>query len=130
MRTWFKRTRDLFAAKPASTAAGRHGRVPVPGEVTLELPAGVVRVYYEVDEGGSGAFVHAPAGLEVRVRDHTGAELPLTPKNRFSQSVYRGPDGSGRSYVGQVEVGRAGPHVVSAELEGATPVPARLCLGD
>jgi len=103
--------------------------VPIPGEAMLDLPRGVVRLYYEVDEGGSGAFVYAPASLAISVRDRSGAEVAVARTSGRS-SVHRGLGGTGRSYLGRVEVPVAGPHRMTTTVDGETPVPARLCVGD
>ena len=130
MPKWFNEITDTFRSKPRSAASARHGRVPIPGEAALDLPAGLVRVYYEVDEGGSGGLVRAPFHLRVRVYDGSGHELPFQRKAQHLQSTWKGFGGNGRSYLGWIEVTSAGPHAVTTELDGSLPVPARLCLGD
>ena len=121
---------DVFSASPGGATAARYGRVPVPGEATLELPAALVRIYYEVD-GGAGSTFHPPADLVVEVRDAVGREVPIRKKLRYGRASHRTRSGEGRSYVGRIEVPRAGAYVVTARrtVAGIHENP-RVCLGD
>jgi hypothetical protein len=131
MATRLSRFFDVYTAQPDGAAAARHGRVPVPGEATRELPAGRVRIYYEVDEGATSTRFQPPEQLVVRVRDATGDELPIRAKLKNSTAASRVATGFGRTYVGRFEVSRPGPHSVSAELTAPGAAQgARLCLGD
>jgi hypothetical protein len=122
--------KDTMSADARAATAWRYGKVPIPGEATLELPAGVVRVYHEVDEGASGGLIHPLPSLVIRVQDAAGADLPFEPRSMLIQRTVRNLDGSGRSYAGRIEVAQAGPHRVIAELDGQPVVACRLCLGD
>jgi hypothetical protein len=131
MATRLSRFFDVYAAQPDGAAAARHGRVPIPGEATLELPAGRVRIYYEVDEGATSTRFQPPEQLVVRVRDAAGDRLPIRAKLKNSTAASRVATGFGRTYVGRFEVSRPGPHSVSAELTAPGAAQgARLCLGD
>lgn len=123
---------DVFSAQPGSAAAWRHGHVPIPGEETLELPAGTVRIYYEVDQGATNPNFGPPDALVVRVRDAAGDELPIRTKLRFGSATSKVITGEGRAYLGRFEVARPGSHRVSADVTapGAAEENARLCLGD
>jgi hypothetical protein len=130
MPGWLKRLKEDFVVQPGGPGAARYGRVAIPGEAAIDLPAGLVRVYYEVDEGGSGALVHAPKALVIRVYGPDGRDVPIQPKPKHTQAVSRGFGGAGRSYVGKLAVELAGTHAVTTELDGELLVPARICLGD
>jgi hypothetical protein len=121
---------DVFTAGPGNAAAARYGRLPVPGEATLELPAGLVRIYYEVD-GGAGSAFQPPADLVVAVHDAAGTEVPVRHKLRYGRASQRTWGGEGRTYVGRIEVPRAGAYVVAARRTavGLHENP-QVCLGD
>ena len=121
---------DVFSASPGGATAARYGRTPVPGEATLELPAALMRIYYEVD-GGAGSTFHPPADLVVEVRDAVGREVPIRKKLRYGRASQRTWGGEGCTYVGRIEVPRAGAYVVSARRTavGVHENP-RVCLGD
>ena len=103
---------DVFSARPGAAAAARYGRVPVPGQATLDLPAGLVRIYYEVD-GGAGSAFHPPADLVVAVRDGAGVDVPIRKKLTYGRASHRTRGSEGRTYVGRIEVPRAGAYVVA-----------------
>jgi hypothetical protein len=131
MAGWLSRFFDVFSAQPASPAAARHGRVPIPGEATLDLPAARVRLYYEVDEGATSTKFQPPAALAVSIRDPAGAELPIRLKLNQSTAAWRTITGEGRTYIGRIDVPRPGPHRVVADVTGpGVEENARLCLGD
>jgi hypothetical protein len=121
---------DVFSAHPGRATAARYGRIPVPGEATLELPAALVRIYYEVD-GGAGSTFHPPADLVVEVHDAAGVEVPIRKKLRYGRASHRTWGGEGRTYVGRIELPRAGAYVVTARRTavGIHENP-RVCLGD
>ena len=121
---------DVFSAHPGREEAARYGRLPVPGEATLELPAALVRIYYEVDRGASSTF-HPPSDLVVEVHDASGVEVPIRKKLPHGRASRRTWGGAGRTYVGRIEVPRPGAYVVTARRTavGIHENP-RVCLGE
>jgi hypothetical protein len=96
----------------------RHGRVPIPGEAKLSLPAGEVKLtyqqgYIEVD------FFTVPKELELTVTGPAGEDLPvsrpLLARNKSSSSV----EGYFRQQIGTVTIPSPGEYVVRV---GTLPV--------
>jgi hypothetical protein len=94
--------------------------------VTVDLPAGAVRVYVEIPEpvdvdpglGISGGPA-APAAADVLVRAEAGdARLPIEAPEALTQ--YTTPTRGGR-LIGTVDVPSAGRYVVRARLADPTP---------
>ena len=109
--------------------AGRYGSMTVPGEATLSLPAGRIRLTYReavyTSGGGEGEPIpfYPPADLEVRVAGADGGALVLERGTRTSTQSIAGfmPGGpSSSTRLGFVNVPAAGQYriSVSASTEG------------
>jgi hypothetical protein len=92
----------------------RLGESPVPGEATIALPAGKVKIdYVEAREGREldGEWPGPPAGLEVSVRPAGGGDaLTITEPRMNNEFSGRGRIGS---RIGHIEVPAAGEFVVT-----------------
>jgi hypothetical protein len=110
--------------------AARYGSTPAPGETTLELPEGRLRLTYQesVHSGGGEGTIDfdAPAGLNVTVTPISGgAALELKQARGHNASTIAAflPGGPrSRVRIGTVEVPAAGRYVLRAEgdLAGTT----------
>jgi hypothetical protein len=108
----------LMGHKKADT----HGELPVPGETTLELPAGKTTLTYQEAQHTSGGGEHeiafyAPGDLVVTVTPAGGGD-PLEIKGPgFAGTGSSKSTGIGfsRLLVGSVEVPAAGSYTVKAE---------------
>jgi hypothetical protein len=127
----FRRYFDVFTARPGSKNADRHGRFSIPGEQTLELPKGRVRIYFDTATGSPGdeSGFSPPGDLAVAVIDEqTGEEVPIRHKLSVGVSSHETSKFT-RTYIGRMEVPHAGAYKVSAtQPSGGYPEP-HLSLG-
>ena len=114
-------TKVLRRHKPADD----HGEVPVPGEATLTLPAGNVKLSYQAAQHTSRGEEHeiafyAPDDLVVTVIAPDGNELPIEGPGfkGTGSSKSTGIDFS-RLEVGSVLLPEAGTYTVKAESGSA-----------
>ena len=127
----FSRYFDVFTARPGSKKAARFGRFAVPGEETLELPEGRVRIYYDENEGNpsdDSGWDH-PDDLKVSIASAvTGEEVPIRFKLSFGQSSSEKRHFA-RAYVGRVEIPSAGSYKVTATVTNPSPRDPHVSLG-
>jgi hypothetical protein len=105
--------------------AADYGAFQVPGEVTLALRPGTVRLRYQ--EGyraqvGEGIYFNVPHELEVSVVSPSGETLEIErPGFRGTGAVMDTGKGWSRALIGTVEVTETGDHTITArpELEDA-----------
>jgi hypothetical protein len=97
--------------------AGRYGEIGLPGEATLELPAGRVRLDYRVALGirdTSSRKLDVPDQLRVEIRPLTGGEpIPIEPPRIPTQyrSMRRR---TVQVHLGKIEIPSPGQYTVSA----------------
>jgi hypothetical protein len=126
----FSRYFDVFTAKPGSKKAEEYGRFPIPGEQTVQLPQGRVRIYFDTAMGDTSdeSGLSPPDELVVAVVDEqTGEEVPIRHKLSFGVSSKETGSFS-RTYVGRMEIQHEGSYKVSASEPGDYPEP-HLSLG-
>src|SRR5262245_35540972 len=118
----------MFTARSGSKKAAQYGRFPIPGEETMQLPAGRVRIYFDTTTGSPGLEGGTPDPDELSVAvidEQSGDELPiqLAPgvNARETQSFTR-------TYVGRLEIPHEGSYKVKASQPGDYPEP-HLSLG-
>ena len=107
-------------------SADDYGSLPVPGEATLTLPAGTVKLSYQesykASSTGDTIDFGVPSRLEVSVVSPAGEPLEIKgPGFRGMGSVLDTGKNWSRARVGTIDVGQPGAYTVSAgpELEGA-----------
>ena len=114
--------------------AGDLASLSVPGETTLALPPGKVKLTYNesVRSSSSDDDIHfaTPPGFSVEVRSPSGAPLEIKgPGFRgMGESVSTGP-GFSRTLVGTVEVTEPGPHTVTANADVTQATDPKLLIG-
>jgi hypothetical protein len=128
----FSRYFDVFTARPGSKKADQHGRFSIPGEQTLQLPKGRVRIYFDTATGSPGdeSGFAPPSDLSVKVVDEgTGEEVPIREKLSFGVSSHETKSFT-RTYIGRIEVPHDGTYKVSATTQPSDTYPeAHLSLG-
>lgn len=99
-----------------------HGKVPVPGEDTLLLPAGKVTVRYEEDREGRDSraghgrpFPGAPGELVVTITPPGGEPIALERISRVQRGM---GGGTIHQTLGSVELPSQGECAVSAQTPG------------
>jgi hypothetical protein len=103
--------RVLKAFSTDESELARHGRVPIPGEATLSLPAGEIKLTYQqgfIDP----SFLTVPKELEVTVTGTDGEDLPvsrpLLARSKSASSV----EGYFRQRIGTVTIPSPSEYVV------------------
>jgi len=127
----FSRFFDVFTAKSGSKNADKHGRFPIPGEMSAQLPQGRVRIYYDVNWGDTSedSSFDAPDDLDVKITAvDTGEEVPIRRKLSFGESS-RVTKNFSRGYVGRIEVPREGEYKVEATVSTPASEAPHLSLG-
>lgn len=125
----------LFAVLRRHRAADDLGVLGLPGETTVDLPAGKVSLIYQesvkTTGGGDDSIdFHAPAALTVTVTSPSGTSLEITgPGFRGMGSSKSTGRGFSRTKLGTVEVSEPGPHTVSALAELPGAVDPKLLIG-
>jgi hypothetical protein len=99
-----------------------HGTVPVPGEATMLLPAGPVKVRYEEDRAGRDSraghgnpFPGAPDELVVTLTPAGGEPIVLERTSRVQRGM---GGGTIHQTLGKIELAAPGECTVSASAPG------------
>jgi hypothetical protein len=114
-------------------SADDYGAFHVPGEITVTVPAGKLRINYQesyrADSDEDSIYFGTPAALEVHVTSATGEELPLQgPGFRgMGSSLSTGSNWS-RALVGTVDV-PTGTYIVTAGPELSDAVEPQILVG-
>jgi hypothetical protein len=115
-------------------SADELGSLPVPGEVTVTLSAGKVKLSYQESYKASGAEDHidfgVPSALEVTVTSLSGEELEIKGPGfgGMGAALDTGSNWS-RARIGTVEVAEPGPYTITAHGELQDPVEPRVLVG-
>ncbi|MGZ5341466.1 MAG: hypothetical protein ACXWEK_00290 [Solirubrobacterales bacterium] len=105
--------------------SAKYGRVPLPGQGTVELPAGDISVFYEEHVTlGDNQNLRAPNGFTYSMRPAAGgAPLAQRDPGIFDEQVSSG--GRTRIRYARIDVPAPGPYVVEGSFKGsAGPMPA------
>ena len=106
-----------------------YGNVPVPGDVGLEFPAGVVMVSFEEDGVfGEDDSADMPSDLAVTVVDGSGTQVPIQrlSENLFAISI----EGTGWVPYGEMDVPQPGVYTVTATGSPTSAVSPRVTFGE
>jgi hypothetical protein len=119
---WFKSRRH----------AGDYGTFEVPGELTVTLPPGELRLSYQ--EGyraqGEGIYFNVPGELEVSVVSPSGEALEIKrPGFRGTGAVMETGSGWSRALIGTVEVIEHGDHTITARPELQDAIKPQVLVG-
>jgi hypothetical protein len=124
----------LYRVFASRAAADDYGRFMVPGETTVTLAGGRLRISYqeEYKAGGTEDSIDfgVPAALQVQVTGPTGEALEIKgPGFRGMGESLNTGSGWSRALVGTVEITQPGDYTVAAgpEIEGG--VEPKILLG-
>ena len=100
------------------TTVAAHGRVPIPGDAKLTLPAGTVRLTYQ-QRYINTSFLRLPGELKITIAGPGGEEIPIKrgmPSKAASES-----GGYARHRIGTITIPMAGEYAIHTEpdLSGA-----------
>jgi hypothetical protein len=99
----------------------RYGAVPIPGQRTLELPKGEVRLDFEGAVSGgteTRTLEDPPPGLQVGVRSRGGRELEVEDVPGSLYGIFTG--GRGHEPFGKVDVPEKGRYIMRTSAERAS----------
>jgi hypothetical protein len=124
----------LYRVFASRAAADDYGRFMVPGETTVTLAGGRLRISYqeEYKAGGTGDSIDfgVPAALQVQVTAPSGEPLEIKgPGFRGMGASLDTGSGWSRALVGTVEISQPGEYTIAAgpEIEGG--VEPKILLG-
>ena len=110
------------------------GSLPVPGEATVTLSAGKVKLSYQESYKASGGEDHidfgVPSSLEVTVTSPSGEQLEIKGPGfgGMGATLDTGSNWS-RARIGTVEVAEPGPYTITAHGDLQDPVEPRVLVG-
>jgi len=115
-------------------SADELGSLPVPGEATVTLSAGKVKLSYQESYKASGGEDHidfgVPSALEVTVTSPSGQELEIKgPGFGGTGAVLDTGSNWSRARIGTVEVAEPGAYTITAHGELQDPVEPRVLVG-
>lgn len=124
----------LYLVFASRRSADDHGSIPVPGETTIDLPAGKLKLSYQESyrAGGTEDTIDfgVPAGLEVTVESSSGESLPIRgPGFRGMGSSLNTGSNWSRALIGTAKVEEPGPHTVTARGELPDAVEPQVLIG-
>jgi hypothetical protein len=115
----------LYRVFAGRAKAGNYGTFMVPGETTVTVPAGKLKISYqeEYKAGGTGDSIDfgVPSQLQVTVTDASGEQMEVKgPGFRGMGENLDTGSGWSRARVGTVEVAQPGSYTIKAEpaIEG------------
>ena len=100
----------------------RYGKVPIPGQRTLDLPHGEVRLSFEGQTRGSGehrTLEDPPEGLKVQVSSRGGRDLEVDDVPGSLYGILSGD--RGHEPFGKVDVPEQGHYRVRTIARGVSP---------
>jgi hypothetical protein len=113
--------------------AGDYGAFPVPGEITVVLPPGEVRLRYQEGyraQGGDGVYFNVPGELDVGVTSPSGETLEIKrPGFRGTGAALDTGRGWSRALIGTVEVVESGEYKITARPELQDAVEPQVLVG-
>jgi hypothetical protein len=114
--------------------AGDYGAFRVPGELTVTLSPGEVRLRYQegyrAQGAGDAAYFNVPGDLEVSIVSPSGEALEIKrPGFRGSGAVTDTGSGWSRALIGTVEVIEAGDHTITARPELQNAIEPHVLVG-
>lgn len=125
----------IFRVFASRKSAGDYGRFMVPGETTVTVPAGKLKISYQEEYKASGSEdsidFGVPGALQVTIANAAGGD-PLPIKGPGFRGMGEHLDtGSGfsRALVGTVEIAEPGSYTVTAEPAIENGVEPKILIG-
>jgi hypothetical protein len=114
--------------------AGDYGALAVPGEITVTLAPGQVRLRYQegyqAQGGEDGPYFRVPGELEVTVVSPSGEALEIRrPGFRGTGAVTDTGPGWSRALIGTVDVVETGDHTITARPELREAIEPQVLVG-
>lgn len=124
----------LFLVFRSRRTADDYGKIPVPGQATVALPAGKLKLSYQESykAGGTEDSIDfgVPAALKVTVESPAGQALELEgPGFRGMGSSLDTGSGWSRALIGTVQITQPGAYTVTAQGELQNAIEPQVLIG-
>ena len=124
----------MFFVFRSRRTADDYGKIPVPGETTVALPAGKLKLSYQESykAGGTEDSIDfgVPSALQVAIASPTGEALDIKGPgfHGMGESLNTG-SGWSRALIGTVQIARAGPYTVTARGDLPNAIEPQILIG-
>jgi hypothetical protein len=125
----------LFLVFRSRRTADDYGKIPVPGQTTVALPAGKLKLSYQESykagsTTGDDIDFGVPAALQVTVESATGETLDIKGPGfgGMGSSLNTGTNWS-RALIGTIQIAQPGPHIVTAQGELPDAIEPQVLIG-
>jgi hypothetical protein len=124
----------MFLVFRSRRSADDYATIPVPGETTVSLPAGKLKLNYQESykAGSTGDTIDfgVPSALQVTVASPTGEALALKgPGFRGMGESLNTGSGWSRALIGTVQIAQPGPYTVTARGELPDAIEPQILIG-
>jgi hypothetical protein len=124
----------MFLVFRSRRSADDYATIPVPGETTVSLPAGKLKLNYQESykAGSTGDTIDfgVPSALQVTVASPTGEALALKgPGFRGMGESLNTGSGWSRALIGTVQIAQPGPYTVTAHGELPDAIEPQILIG-
>ncbi len=124
----------LFLVFRSRRTADDYGKIPVPGQTTVALPAGKLRLSYQESYKARGTEdsidFGVPAGLGVTVESPAGDPLDIKgPGFHGTGSSLNTGSGWSRALIGTIQIAQPGAYTVTAQGNLTNAVEPQVLIG-
>ena len=124
----------LFLVFRSRRTADDYGKVPVPGQATVALPAGKLKLSYQESYKARGTEdsidFGVPAGLQVTVESPAGEALEIKgPGFHGMGSSLNTGSGWSRALIGAIQIAEPGPYIVTAQGDLPKAIEPQVLIG-
>jgi hypothetical protein len=124
----------LFLVFRSRRTADDYGKIPVPGQTTVALPAGKLKVSYQESykAGGTEDSIDfgVPAALQVTVESPSGEPVALKgPGFRGMGESLNTGSGWSRALIGTVQITQPGAYTVTAQGDLPNAIEPQVLIG-
>jgi hypothetical protein len=124
----------LFLVFRSRRSADDYGKIPVPGQTTVALPAGKLKLSYQESykAGGTEDSIDfgVPAGLQVTVESPAGEALEIKGPgfHGMGSSLNTGSNWS-RALIGTIQIAQPGAYTVTAQGDLPNAIGPQILIG-
>jgi hypothetical protein len=124
----------IFLVFRSRRSADDYGKIPVPGQTTVALPGGKLKLSYQESykAGGTEDSIDfgVPAGLQVTVESPTGEALAIKgPGFRGMGSSLNTGSNWSRALIGTIQIAQPGAYTVTARGDLPNAIEPQILIG-
>lgn len=124
----------IFLVFRSRRTADDYGKIPVPGQTTVALPGGKLKLSYQESykAGGTEDSIDfgVPAGLQVTVESPTGKALAIKgPGFRGMGSSLNTGSNWSRALIGTIQIAQPGAYTVTARGDLPNAIEPQILIG-